>query len=239
MTEKNKTREAAKENMPFVVKQVLGAKYVSKFTDEFYDAIDSFEEEHDLNGEFGEKLMEHVSVLKLIRVGVDRYMDACKFCMLYETLNSHKDAYSIVFPERAKKAVEDGGQDRLGSVSSIYLHGKLVQMILDQGKRKLSHMHRGKLNDAMEELYSLAMNGTSERIRMESASKLVDVLTKSDEMTINHNVNLGGSEKVDKVEEIMNAMKRMREEQKALIEQGADVRTIVNCDVQDAEVIDA
>jgi len=218
------------------IKIVLGPKDAKVFDKDVMAIIDSIEKENGDTGDFSEKIADHLDVFQGFNVSPKKYINACNFVMHYMYTHSKTESYRLCFPEKYKEHKEAGRN--ISAASHSYFTSKLVRHLVAQSTISLGLYHRSKVHDLVETLYDLSENSENERIRMESADKLLNHLTVEDQNTyrVEHQ-NVGGGKR-DFVGEIADQMIKMREEQKAAILNGGDVKEIANTSVVEAEIIE-
>lgn len=109
------------------LKRLLPKGTSHKVSDEIINLIDSMEEDTGLLQEYMEEsILTHLPVLREIKVDLDDYINAIKFCNLKRSMTNEK-AWEITFPDKYKKLT-----DRNGKVSShvaMYNLSKIVTKI--------------------------------------------------------------------------------------------------------------
>ena len=98
-----------------------------KVTDEIIAMIDRMEDDIGLTQEYlEESLLSHIHILREVKVDLDDYINAIKYCNLTQHY-TNKDAWMMVFPDRYK-ALEDRGRDPSSDIA-MYNGRKIVTKI--------------------------------------------------------------------------------------------------------------
>jgi hypothetical protein len=214
---------------------VLGKKDSERFNDSVIELMKKIDDNTNANGEFIDKVGSHLDVYSSMRVSPEKYVKACEFVMHFLFTKSKSKSYKLTFPERSKELIESGAS--IANSANVYFISKLVQTIIAQSAISLGLTHQSKIHDSVDVLHYIAMNSENERLRMESADKLLNHLTIEDQNKFVHEVHQTGGTR-DFIGEMEEQMISMREEMKAKMLAGYDVKEVVNSKIIEAEVFD-
>ena len=156
--------------------------------DEVYQQVDS------MMGLDSEQMLDKIttfsSIMQSGRYKVTDFISAVHFCALIAVGESQVSAYRKTFPKRvASKKTES----TIMSSASIYASGELVQKIMAQSMIPIHFMFQAERVKALQTLSELSICSDNERIRMESADKLLGRLHETMpkeakiELDVNHN----------------------------------------------------
>ena len=215
---------------------VLTKKEAARFDDEVATLISTIDSETESDGLFVDKLHSHLDVFAQARTSPEKYVKACEYVMHYGYNRNKKESFALTFPEKVIDMRTRGVADKTAQVANSYFNSQLVQNILAQSAVSLGLMHASKAHDAIVTLHHLAQNSENERIKMESADKLLGHLTIDEKNTFK--VQHTHTVKRDFIGEMKEKMAEMVAAQKSEIIAGGDIKTIANAPVVDVEIIE-
>ena len=162
-------------------------------TDKILEMINNMEDETGLLQEYMEEsFMSHLPVLKGLKVKLEDYVSAIKYCNLKQHMTNDK-AWAITFPKRYDKLI---AENRFSSShASMYNKTELVSRIDAQMHVAASIQYAPYFHAAIKKQFDL-MNGkgaaeddyVSPNVQHLAASKLADLTAPAVENTLNVNV---------------------------------------------------
>jgi len=210
----------------------LGTKKV--VTQDTVDELNKLIEDPEYGEEFIESYITHFSVIENNdKWGTSKYTSAIKFFTLVESDMSLTDAYCKVFPDRLQ-AILDIGKDRkdISGQASRYNNSKLVNDIRSMATIPVQLIHRHTFYKAIQVAADLMVNARSEMVRQQATATLIRELKPAEETKMQ--LDIGVTHNV--IDDYELVMRRMAEEQVALINKGADVATITNASIKPIDV---
>lgn len=185
-----------------------------------------------LDGLIQDKIISFSSVMKSGRYKSVDYIRAVQFCSYTAIGDSQIDAYRKTFPDRVAKKKSDS---TIQSSASIYASGELVQKIMSQSMVPAHIMFNSERFKAISILSDLMVNSDNERIRMESADKMLGHIAPPKEAKLEIDVTTHH----DGIDELNSALTRLANQQKEMLDGGhTDIKSIAESKIVDAEVID-
>ena len=167
------------------LKTLMPAKKQKFMNQELVDMINDAEHRGDFEGEFEKKVVSYSSILTQGRYKTSDYINAVEFVTYYLSGDEQAEAYVKTFPEKVKRRVLEGKSSYATGAPSMYYSGQLVQAIMAQAQMNVRMRHYNKIDFAVETLFELATSRTaSDRIRMESADKLLTQLKEPEESKV-------------------------------------------------------
>ncbi len=218
----------------------------STITEDLVDklnAIINTTDEEEVREAIVDNFLTYGNILTSGKFPIEKYLNAVRF-VSYKMLNmTNLDAYKHTFPDRYKKYLdrymaegfmEKEAESKMGSSVNAVAHGKLVSDILIQVQIPSKILNYGRLQEAVNVATGLMYTSRSDMVKLQAAKTLIEYLgTNEDGMSIPINVDRRG-DAVDKYEALF---KKLAEEKVKLMEQGGDVRKIVNATIVEVETI--
>ncbi len=131
-----------------------------KVTDEIINMISSMEDDTGLFQDYMEEsLLTQLPILSSIKVDLDDYINAIKYCNLKLNMSNNK-AWEIVFPERVQRLKEKGTYDVLSSHVSMFNKRDIVTKIDAQMMISAHIQYAPMFHAAVKKQFQL-MNGSS------------------------------------------------------------------------------
>ena len=207
---------------------------------ELVDMINEAESRGDFEGEFEKKVISYSSVLTQGRYKTSDYIAAVEFVTYYLGGEEQAEAYVKTFPEKVKRRIMEGKSPYATGAPSMYYSGQLVQAIMAQAQMNVRMRHYNKIDFAVETLYELATSKTcSDRIRMESADKLLTQLKEPETSKVELEIGIKKDESGQALEAKMLEVAQM---QKEAFDKGIDLITLQKLNIKEGEeeeIIDA
>ena len=155
-------------------KSLMPKKKQKFINQELLDMVRAAEVRGDFEGEFEKKVISYSSILTQGRYKTSDYISAVEFCTYYLAGDDQAEAYVKTFPNIVKRRILEGKVSYAKGAPSMYYGGQLVQAIMAQAQMSVRMRHYNKIDYAVETLFQLTTSSTStDRIRMESADKLL------------------------------------------------------------------
>jgi len=216
-----------------VLKAVTPKKSRGMITEELVDKLNSWNEDPKLLGGFQDNVLSYIGVLKDGRFKIADYMNAVRFVSYKLIGHTDIDAYAITFPERYQRLIDEG-EDRnsIAPYVSMYKKNKLVVQIFEQTIVPSHVLNAPMHQEALNELMRLGLTAKSEIARGTALNNVL-VHTKAPETA---KVELDMS--IDKgtvIDDYEQAMRAMVVQQKELISQGGDLKSITNASIKRPE----
>ncbi len=131
-----------------------------RVTDEIITLIGSMEEDTGLFQDYMEEsLLAQLPILSTIKVDLDDYVNAIKFCNLKQNMSNTK-AWEIVFPDRVQLLKEKGTYETVSSHVSMFNKRDIVTKIDAQMMISAHIQYAPMFHAAVKKQFQL-MNGTS------------------------------------------------------------------------------
>lgn len=226
-------------DMPQVDSQEITKEKIKKFlpkgtahtvTDKVIEMINNMEDDTGLLQEYMEtSFMSHLPVLKGLKIKLEDYVAAIKYCNLKQHMSNEK-AWAITFPKRYEKLMAEGRYN--SSHSSMYNQNEIVMRLDAQMHVAASIQYAPYFHFSIKKQYDLARGiGANEDDRVSptvqhlAAAKLADLTAPATENTIN--VNVKQSENQFEYQKRMNAnIENLIEIHKQGFRNGADIASL-------------
>ncbi len=207
------------------VVNALPAHLKSAATPMFVDKLNNIISDPHVAEEFEKNFLTYSKVLTEGKFKTGDYLNAVAY-VTYKLLgHSNQDAYKYTFPDRYRDMVASGKDAKqISSFVSAYHKGQLVTAILQQSIVPAWVLHQGKFHEAIGVLAEVALDDTAlNKDRVAAADSLAKHLTPPQAKEINLNLGVQESSGMAEMKEMMAQMAR---QQKEMIENGTDVKTI-------------
>lgn len=157
-------------------------------------------------------------VLQDGRYKFEYYLEVITFCSYKLIGDTNKDAWRKTFPDRYSKLLKEGKTEKdIASHISGFANRKLITDILAQALVPAHLLNAHHYQEGINKLVNLMRTAGSERIQMESASKLLDALKPPEVKKIELDVS---AQSTDLIEALRHETARLAATQKRLIEDG-------------------
>lgn len=207
------------------VSAALPAHLKSAVTPVFVDKLNNMASDPQVAEEFERNFITYSKVLTEGKYKTGDYLNAVAY-VTYKLLgHTNQDAYKYTFPDRYRDMVAAGKDAKqISSFVSAYHKGQLVMAILQQSIVPAWVLHQSKFHEAIGVLAEVALDDTAlNKDRVAAADSLAKHLTAPVAKEINLNLGVQESSGMAEMRQMMAEMAR---QQKEMIENGTDVRTI-------------
>ena len=205
-------------------RELMPAKKRKFINQDLLDMVHAAEHRGDFDGQFESKVISFSSVLTQGRYKTSDYIAAVEFVTYYLSGDEQHEAYIKTFPDRVKRRIMEGKSPVASGAPSMYYTGQLVQAIMAQAQLGVRLKHYNKIDIAIEVLFDLATSSTStDRIKMESADKLLEKLKEDPTNKIEIEV---GIKKDESGQALETKMLEMATQQQAMFKAGADLMSL-------------
>ena len=205
-------------------------------TRDLLDNINTLIDDPDYGQEFKDNFITYSSILDSNnKWSMQMYLNAIQYYSLTCAGLSQVKAYVRVFPDRLKKRLDRGEMVKdIGGEASRYNGTALVCKVRDQALIPLHLVNQGVVQQSINVLVDIAMNGRSEVARVTAASNLIKEL-RPPEVTKNE-ITIGLSDDArDAQERQTNAMISIAEGQQKMLEAGHSLEDIQKLNVHFVE----
>lgn len=213
-------------------------------TDEMIDTIARMEKDTGLIQEYMEEsVLSHLPVLRDVKVDLNKYINAIKYCNLKRNMDNQK-AWEITFPERYNTLVQEGRWN--SSHSSMYNQSPLVVKIDAQMALSVEIQYAPLFHQMLMKQVELA-NGwdahgreTSATVQHLAAGKVLDIVTPKEEAKVA--ITIGQSSEAKNANmKMYDKMAEIAKNQQLQIEAGMSVEEVqrlnltIDVDIEDDE----
>lgn len=160
--------------LPVVLKEDLREKLpvhiYRRMDDRMIDALNEAINEPDWGEHIFENFVTYSNVIAEGNVRLAEYLNAVRYCTYRLAGMVIKEAYMYTFPDRVarwdEEIVSDDARERL-----VYAYNKtkMVEQIMKQSAIPLWIHNQGRAQEVLNQLFHLAMNAKSEKVRVDSA----------------------------------------------------------------------
>ena len=215
------------------LKMLMPAKKKRFMNQELVDMINDAENRNDFDGEFEKKVISYSTVLTQGRYKASDYISAVEFVTHYLNGDEQAEAYVKTFPDRVKRRVMEGKSPYATGAPSMYFQGQLVQAVMAMAQLGIRLRHYNKVDKMVDTLFELATSRTStDRIRMESADKLLNHLKEPEESKVELEIGIKKDESGLALEAKMLEVAQL---QKEAFEKGIDLVTLQKLNIKEGE----
>jgi hypothetical protein len=199
-------------------------------SDKIIDLINNMENDTGLLQEYMEdSFMTHLPMLKGIKVKLEDYVNAIKYCNLKRHMTNDK-AWAIVFPKRYDKLVEEGRFN--SSHAAMYNQTEIVSRIDAQMHIAASIQYAPYFHASIKKQYDL-MNGiganpddrVSPTVQHLAAGKLADLTAPEKDNKITMSVEIGANTS-NRLASTYNKLNEVAVNQQKLLEAGHSLEEI-------------
>ncbi len=136
---------------------------------------------------------------------IKAYMHAMEFTSYRMAGDSQAKAYKKAFPERCVGKTEGA----ITGKASIYANGKLPIKLLAASQVPLDLLYMRETHKAIRKLSALIDTGSTDRIQMESADKLLGHIKPNEVLKIEHSTGDSTAEAISSLSESLNSIAAM------------------------------
>lgn len=165
------------------LKQSVPKSIRTRVTPELVDNINKLAKEPDLRENFKENLLSYTSVMMDGKYKIQGYIDAVRYVSYKLLGKTNKDAYKNTFPERHKKLVAEGADDKtISSYSTAFGKTQLVGKIMEQTLIPVHIINADLYQKALNRQAYLMVHANSEKVQCDAANSIL-VQLKMPEVT--------------------------------------------------------
>lgn len=208
------------------IKQALPAPLKRAASQELADKINKITTDPEFAGHIKQNFISYTSVLMDGKFKTEDYINAVTY-VSYKLMGfTNKDAYSRTFPTRYQTLTIQGRTDKeISAYVSAYNKTKLVNLILEQTIIPSWVLNQDKYQAAINTQFDLMQNAISEKVRTEAANSLLTHLKKPETKKVELDI---GVKENSGMAELREAMTSLAQQQRELIEAGAQTKTIAH-----------
>ncbi len=216
-------------------KDALPIQIRKNVTQELVDNINAKVANTEALETFKENLIGYTSVLSSGKYKISSYINAVKYVSFKLLGDPNVKAYAKTFPEKiARFKKEQVSPKDIASYAAAYNKTKLVNLIYEQTLIPSHVLNAPLFQQALNVQAELMMSAKSEKVRSDAANSLLVHLKRPETQKIELDIGIDQGSIIDDYQIVM---RRMVEQQKALITQGGDLLAITNASIK-PEVID-
>jgi hypothetical protein len=216
-------------------KDALPIQIRKNVTQELVDNINAKVANTEALETFKENLIGYTSVLSSGKYKIASYINAVKYVSFKLLGDPNVKAYAKTFPEKiARFKKEQVSPKDIASYAAAYNKTKLVNLIYEQTLIPSHVLNAPLFQQALNVQAELMMSAKSEKVRSDAANSLLVHLKRPETQKIELDIGIDQGSIIDDYQIVM---RRMVEQQKALIAQGGDLLAITNASIK-PEVID-
>ena len=216
-------------------KDALPIQIRKNVTQELVDNINAKVANTEALETFKENLIGYTSVLSSGKYKIASYINAVKYVSFKLLGDPNVKAYAKTFPEKiARFKREQVSPKDIASYAAAYNKTKLVNLIYEQTLIPSHVLNAPLFQQALNVQAELMMSAKSEKVRSDAANSLLVHLKRPETQKIELDIGIDQGSIIDDYQMVM---RRMVEQQKALIVQGGDLLAITNASIK-PEVID-
>jgi len=216
-------------------KDALPIQIRKNVTQELVDNINAKVANTEALETFKENLIGYTSVLSSGKYKIASYINAVKYVSFKLLGDPNVKAYAKTFPEKiARFKKEQVSPKDIASYAAAYNKTKLVNLIYEQTLVPSHVLNAPLFQQALNVQAELMMSAKSEKVRSDAANSLLVHLKRPETQKIELDIGIDQGSIIDDYQIVM---RRMVEQQKALIAQGGDLLAITNASIK-PEVID-
>ena len=218
------------------LKAVTPKSQRSMITTDLVEKLNKWGEDPKLLESYGENVLSYISVLRDGKFKIDDYMNAVRFVSYKLMGYTDIDAYTITFPERYQRLVDDGvPREDMSPYVAAYKKNMLVVKIFEQTVIPVRVTNNHMAQEALNELMRIGLSSRSDMARVAALSKVIDKTDATEDSRLQIDIGVNNASIIDDYE---LAMKKMAEKQLELMAQGGDLKTITNASIKREEVIE-
>lgn len=218
------------------VAKSLPANLKSSATQTLVDRINNAVSDPILAEDMRKNFISYSSVLQDGRYQIEEYLNAVMYVSHKLMGETNQDAYCKTFPQRYQALMAKGVDKKtLGAYVYAYNQGKLVQAIMEQTLTPTWVLNAHIYQQAINTQADLMANSESDMVRTTAANSLLTHLAKPKEAGPLVSININNANGLDSLNE---TLKKMAEQQLALIDAGVPVKDIAAQNFVDVEAND-
>lgn len=166
-------------------------------------------DEPEFRNNFRDNLIGYSNVLQSGRYKLTDYVNAVRFVCFRLAGDSFALCYQKTFPERYKRLVREGKDDKaISSYVSAYSSNKLVTVLLEQAAIPVSVLNADIFQEAINVQAVLMRSASSELIRQKAADSLMTHLRPPDTAKISVDVTVSQADALSELREVSRELAR-------------------------------
>ena len=206
------------------VSRALPANLKSNANQALVDLINNVVADPLVADQVRENFLSYTGVLKEGRFKIEDYLSAVTYVSFKLMGKSNEEAYMLTFPSRYQGLVAKGTSKKdISSYVSAYNRGKLVNLIMEQSLVPTWVLNQHLYQKALNVQVDLMENAASEKVRTDAANSILTHLKKPEASNFQISLDVKDSSGMS---ELKDAMARMAETQRDLIERGISTKQI-------------
>ena len=206
------------------VSRALPANLKSNANQALVDLINNVVADPLVADQVRENFLSYTGVLKEGRFKIEDYLSAVTYVSFKLMGKTNEEAYMLTFPSRYQGLVAKGTTKKdISSYVSAYNRNKLVNLIMEQSLVPTWVLNQHLYQKALNVQADLMENAASEKVRTDAANSILTHLKKPEASNFQISVDVKDSSGMT---ELKDAMARMAETQRELIERGISTKQI-------------
>lgn len=155
-------------------KQVLPTQVKKTITQELVDSINKIIIDPEFRETYRDNLLSYTSVMANGKFKINNYVDAVRYVSFKLQGDTNIMAYTKTFPDKYQRFVKQGVASKdIASYITAYNKSKLVGLIFEQTLTPVYVLNQDKAQEAINVLAELMRGAQSEKVRSDSADKLL------------------------------------------------------------------
>jgi len=204
----------------------LPASLKGKMTQEIADNLNNVITDSQTAQQFRDNFLSYTTVLKEGKFKLEDYINAVLYVSFKLMNYTDKECYQRTFPGRYAELVAKGTSSKdIAAYVSAYNRNLLVNKVLEQTIIPTYVLNQDVYQKAINIQADLMMNAKSETVRMKAADSILNHLKRPEPSKVELNIGIQDSAEVD---ELREAMRKLTEQQRALITQGTPTKDIAH-----------
>lgn len=200
------------------LKAVTPKSQRSMITTDLVEKLNKWGEDPKLLESYGENVLSYISVLRDGKFKIEDYMNAVRFVSYKLMGYTDIDAYTITFPERYQRLVDDGvPREDMSPYVAAYKKNMLVVKIFEQTVIPVNVLNNHMAQESLNELMRIGLTGRSEMARVAALSKVIDKTDAPEVKKMQLDVGIRGS---DEISDLRSMLSEAATEQLDYIEKG-------------------
>ena len=189
------------------LKKSLPRSLRNRVTDELVDELNGIVADPLLRENFKENMLSYVGVMQEGKYRLDKYISAVKY-VSYKLLGaSNVEAYSKTFPDRVKRLLDEGADDKtISSYVAAYNKTQLVNRILEQTLVPVHILNAHIYQKAINVQADLMSNAASEKVRTDAANSLLNHLKAPEVSKVQIDVGIKHDKSIDTLKTAINEL---------------------------------
>lgn len=220
-----------------VFKAALPKQFKGAVSAEVIDGINAVIGNPELAENYRDNLLSYTSVLAEGRYKITDYVNAVRYVSHRMMGDTVVMSYAKSFPDRYQRLVSQGVTDKdISSHAYAYNSNQLVAKVYEQTLIPIHIVNADLRQKAVNVLAELMINSSSDKVRSESADRLLTHLKIPEAKRIELNVTTGQSTTID---ELAASTKALVEQQKAMLQANMmNAKQMAHSKIIEADVVE-